>query len=193
MIDVPESVLTYFGQQSVRTAVDLLLAHREPRVPGNLKWNEVSDWYRATLAARQVAADFAIFTSELWTAVWSDVPGGWKADAPDDPDRDDLSIAISAVWDEGCFSRRFTREGWSLELAAGYWTDRGFQLGVGVYDKRDSEKLRGRLPDGWSREGGDMYWTQEDITPLSPTVSPEPFRQWTEGAWRAVAAAIGGI
>ncbi|WP_311268772.1 hypothetical protein [Sphingobium sp. WCS2017Hpa-17] len=189
MITVPQSVLAYFEQPAVQSAVDLLLAKKEPKVPDNLQWKDVPAFYRASLAARQVPIEFAIFTEELWRHVWVDVPTAWRPCAPSNPARPDLSVSAWTVWDEGCFSRRFERAGLSLELAAGLWSETGLQLGVLVYGI-DGRRLLDICPlKGWDREGYDMLWTQEEIIPFGETVDLEPFKPWTDQAWEAIARA----
>lgn len=189
MITVPESVLTYFEQSAVETAVDLLLTGKEPKVPDNLRWDEVASFYRACLAARQVQAEFALLTEELWRAIWHAAPTDWKPRAPADPERPDLGVGISTIWDEGCFSRRFEQRNCSLELTAGLWSNSGVQIGVALWDKGDKILLDSSALLGWAQEGYDMFWTQDEIAPLAKTIDPASFERWTKQAWAAVATA----
>ncbi|MFN3725239.1 MAG: hypothetical protein ACK4SZ_02925 [Allosphingosinicella sp.] len=191
MIAVPESVLAYFQQPSVQTAVDLLLTGKEPKVPANLRWEEVASFYRACLAAQQVQAEYALFLEALWGAVWTEIPAGWRGCRPSNPARPDLAIGIATIWSEGCFSRRFERQGYSLELSAGLWPDTGLQLGVLLYDEENSVLLTDDLLKGWIREGDiDTYWTQEEIAPLAATIDAAQFGQWRDQAYQAIAASV---
>jgi hypothetical protein len=191
VIKVPDSVLAYFQQPAVQTAVDLLLAKREPKVPESLRWDEVSSFYRACLAARQVPIEFASFCEELWRGVWGEPPAGWKSAVPSRPDRPDLDVGPTTVWNEGCFTRRFVRGNLSLELAVGLWTDNGIQIGVVLYDEEEEVILDEAPLRGWAQEGYDMYWNQGEISPLAAQVDLEPFRPWTTRAWQAIDNGLG--
>lgn len=193
MITVPESVLAYFSQSAVRTSVDLLLSGKEPKVPIDLQWDEVPSFYRACLAARQVQAEFAIFTEQLWREVWDDVPQEWRPCAPGRPDRPDLAVGLSTIWNEGCFGRRFEKGGFAVETSVGLWANTGFQLGLLLYDRKERVVLREDELDGWSSEGCDTFWTQEQITPLTASISIGPFRKWAAQAWGAVSSSIGNL
>jgi hypothetical protein len=193
MISVPQSVLAYYEQPAVQTAVDLLLNAKEPQVPDNLQWHEVGSFYRSSLAARQVQTEYAIFLEALWSAVWVDIPELWRPRPPSKPARPDLAIGIKTVWNEGCFGRRFERQACALELFVGLWSDTGLQLGIVLYGPKGDLLLVDRLLDGWAREGYRAYWTQEKIASLSATIAPSPFAGWTQQAWGAVAEACGAV
>ncbi|SHM44902.1 hypothetical protein SAMN05518668_109177 [Sphingobium sp. YR657] len=189
MITVPQSISAYFEQSAVQAAVDLLLAKKEPKVPDNLQWKDLPAFYRASLAARQVPIEFAIFTEELWRRVWGEVPSDWKPCAPSAPARADLSVSAWTIWDEGCFSRRFERAGVALELSAGLWSDTGLQLGILLYDTDDRRLLDTWPLHGWDREGYDTVWTQDEITPFGETIMLEPFKPWTDQGWDVIGRA----
>lgn len=191
MVPVPQSVLAYFTQFDVQTAVDLMSGSKDPKVPPTLRWQDLGNFYRARLAALQVPVEYAIFLEALHQAVWLDVPAKWRPDKPSAPARPDLSIGISTVWDESCFTRRFTCGSHSLELMVGLGEEEGLQLGVLLYDGDEEVVLDGDLLSGWSQpEGIDTFWTEEAITPLNETIAPEPFKRWTDQAWTAIDAAL---
>lgn len=191
MIRVPESVLAYFQQPAVETAVDLLLSGKEPKVPGNLRWEDVSSFYRACLAARQVTIEYAIFLEEVWREVWIDGPTGWKPCPPSAPARPDLGVGVGNVWSEGCFSRRFERKDLALELSVFMWTEKGLQLGILLYDEQETVLLDAAELEHWEQEGDlDTYWTQDEIVQLADTISAEPFKPLTDQARRAISNAV---
>lgn len=193
MITVPESVFAYFTQPAIQTAVDLLLTRKEPKIPGNLTWNEVSSFYRASLAARQVPTEFAMFTEQLWREIWTDVPTCWRPIPPSKPARPDLAVGVSTVWDQGCFSRRFECSAYALELSAGLWLDTGLQLGVLLYDKQENVPLRKEDLVGWAQENGtDTFWTQDGAGSLSKVIAPADFRGLAKQALDAVATVFPG-
>lgn len=190
MITVPQSVLAYYQQLDVQTAIDLLRGSKDPKVPPSLRWDQVEGFYRARLAALQMPIEYAIFLETLWRAVWTEVPSGWKPRKPSEPARPDLSIGVATIWDEGCFSRRFERGDHALELMVGLDVEEGLQVGVLLYDGEENVLLNANLLEGWVQHPDvDTYWTEEPITPLSETIAIEPFRRWTDQAWVAVAAA----
>lgn len=191
MIEVPESVLAYFQQPAVRTAVDLLSGRRDPRIPDHLGWDELSTFYRACLAARQVPIEFAIFCEELWREVWGTPPDRWKSPPPNRPGRADLGVGYATVWDEGCLTRVFSSGNRSIELAVGLWDDVGIQIGILLYDLEEEVLLDEDVLTGWAQEGEWLFWTQEEITPLSAKVDLEPFRAWVVQAWRAIESGLG--
>ena len=193
MITVPKSVLAYHTQPDVETAIDLLLASKKDTVPAALKWHEVSAFYRATLAARQTPIEFALFLEAVWRAVWSEVPPLWKPCDASHPTRPDLSVKISTVWEESCFSRRFEYGSYSLELSVGLWPEEGLQLGIVLYDKSETMLLTEALMPGWVGSiEFDTVWTPETVIALGDQISTTAFTRWTDQAWEAVRAAIAG-
>lgn len=191
MITVPKSVLAYYTQPDVETAIDLLLASKKDTIPAALKWHEVSAFYRATLAARQTPVEFALFLETVWRAVWPVAPPLWKPCDASHPARPDLSIKISTVWEERCFSRRYEYGDYSLELSVGLWSAEELQLGILLYDKSETMLLTEALMPGWVRSMElDTVWTPETVITLGDQISATAFTRWTEQAWEAVRAAI---
>jgi hypothetical protein len=193
MLQVPPSVLAYFTQFDVQTAVDLMGGSKDPKVPPTLRWDDVGNFYRARLAALQVPVEFAIFLEELWRAVWADVPARWKAAQPSKPSRPDLSISVGTVWDEGCFSRSYTCGNHALELSVSLNAEEGLQFGILLFDDRDDDEsiLDADQLVGWSQpENVLTYWTEHAVNPLKETFATEPFREYTQQAWAAIDAAM---
>ena len=196
MIKVPASVLAYYQQPDVQTAVKLLLSaeggRKKSPATATLRWKDIPDYYRALLAARQSPVEFAIFVEALWRQVWTDIPAIWKASAkPGDPPRPDLSVDVANIWLEKGFGRQFKHRDFTLELYAYLTLEDGFQLGMSLGDEEADVILSPELLDGWTRDDDyDTFWTQEEVVPLAEAIPIEPFRKWTDQAWQAIAAAV---
>ncbi|WP_439571848.1 hypothetical protein [Sphingomonas sp.] len=184
MLKVPESVLAYHQQPSVRAAVDLLLSKQRPAIPEDLGWGEMQSFYRACLAARQTQFEHAMLLEEMWRAVWPIPDRAWTPLPPHKPGRSDLSPDPANIWEDS-FGRRFVQPSLALELAVSLNDVTGFQLGIGMWRGKNDEEnlLETEAPDGWASEHGyDFIWTQHQIVPLSEDISLEPFKRWTEEA-----------
>lgn len=192
MVDVPESVLTYFSKPSVKTAVDLLMTGKRHRVPESLQWSEVPSFYSACLAARQTPVEYAILLAQLWTAIWQDGPKGWTPCLPESPMRPDLTIGPESVWDEECFTRRFTQDDRSVELSvsiSGAYS--GVQLGVDCYDEDENSLCDDVLrEEGWEFVAEyRTFWTPAGEVKLSSTLDLGPLYARRDVALRIVGAA----
>lgn len=69
-IQVPESYRAYCKDRAVQGAVNHILNAKSLHVPADLEWDDLPNFHRAVLAARQVQCEYAIFVHELWNAVW---------------------------------------------------------------------------------------------------------------------------
>lgn len=185
MVELPESVLSYFSKRSVGTAVDLLLTGKRHKVPEDLKWSEVASFYSACLAARQTPVEFAIVLTQLWSAIWQDGPKGWTSCPPQPPMRPDLGIEIDTIWDEGCFTRCFTRDDKIVELSVGiFGAKAGVQLGICLYDT-DDESLYGEAfrKAGWELDPEYyVFWTPTELVGLSAKVEMSPLERFRDEA-----------
>jgi hypothetical protein len=194
MIEVPQSVLAYFQNRDVETAVDHLLATdkaSKTKLAGVERWEHLPGYYRANLAARQTPVEFAILLEALWCAVWTGVPAAWRACPPAEPARPDLAVNVTTVWEQGCFDRRFEVDGMAIELAVALSTNEGIQLGVVLYDAEENTLLTDDALPGWSKsEDYDTYWTDGEIVPLAATIDPSPFQARVQGALSAVDRAL---
>lgn len=184
MIEVPQSVMAYFTQPAVATAVDLLLSGKKPKVPENLRWDELAAFYRACLAAQQVQAEYAILMEKFWRAIWQ-VPPSFTPTTPHDPGRRDMSVAISTIWDQGYFSRGFKKSDWWLDLTVYLEDSTGFQVGVGLWRGSEFMLDKGALPN-WASEDSETLWTSPGLVPLVEVVDPSPFRELADDAMELV-------
>lgn len=194
MIEVPQSVLAYFQNRDVETAVDHLLATdkgSKTKLIGVERWEHLSGYYRANLAARQTPVEFAILLEALWCAVWTGIPAAWRACPPTEPARPDLAVNVMTVWEHGCFDRRFEVDGMAVELAVALSANEGIQLGVVLYDAEERTLLTDDALPGWSKsEDYDTYWTDDEIVALAATIDPSPFQVCVEAALSAVDCAL---
>lgn len=189
MITVPESVLAYFRQLDIATAVDQMGKAKEPKIPPSLTWGQLGAFYRARLAALQVPIEYALFLEQLWSVVWSDLPHGWTARNPSDPGEGALSLSVGSVWEAGTFGRMFERGDQVIELYVGLDDKIGVQLGFAVYDGDMLIRSDG-LPGWVPYPDTDAVWTGETIVPLAETLVTAPFQRLAEQAWTAIATAL---
>lgn len=122
-MDVPASVAAYVEDGGIRRAVDELLDLGEDGVLEGLDRSELGRFYRAQLAARQLASEWAVFGLDAWTAVWGGLLDHWTALSPDEQSRSDCDAALDLVslrdTNDGSlwFGRLFTRGVWTLHVA----------------------------------------------------------------------------
>lgn len=164
-LKVPESVRCYYGDLTVRSGVDALLA-KPQKLPPDLQWREMSDSYQAWLAAHRVVVHHALALDAVWTLVWHDaVPAAWSPASRDDQvaaggDTDPQPVSSWAKdWLVRCFSR-----GKSTLYLATSIGEPGLTLDFGVYNARGS--LAVRSVDGFEHEAPrDMLWLAEPARP----------------------------
>jgi hypothetical protein len=150
-----ESVQVYFDSEEVRFAVGQLLARKMKYVPQTFSAGEVSDFYRACLAARQTQIDYALDMFDLWHRIWPTLGVDWQP-APYDPSDADLSLDPQIRWDEGYFQRDFRKPG--TDISAHMWmflsskAPNGSEIELGCTLVNGSKSLlkKGSMPEGWS-------------------------------------------
>lgn len=101
-----DSVVAFYTDKRVKTAVKLLLDDGVVFAPDANDWDRVESYYEAWIAARQTQLDEVRDLFRLWTKVWPKVPEGWQAVAAD-PKDDELSLDPDIRWDEAYFERHF--------------------------------------------------------------------------------------
>ena len=101
-----DSVVAFYTDKRVNTAVKLLLDDGIVFAPDDNDWDRVETYYDAWIAARQTQVDEVRNLFQLWTRVWSKIPDGWQAVAAD-PKDDELSLDPDIRWDEAYFERHF--------------------------------------------------------------------------------------
>jgi hypothetical protein len=192
MVDVPESVLTYFAKPSVRSAVDLLLLGRRHRVPESLQWTEVPSFYSACLAARQTPAEYAILLAQLWTTIWQDGPKAWTPCPPEPPMRTDLGVGVENIWEEKCFTRCFKKDDRTVEFSVAIFSAHdGVQIAICIYDSNDNPLYSDALREaGWEFASEyNTFWTPAGESELNSVVDLGPLYAWRDVALRIVGAA----
>lgn len=150
-----ESVLTYLESPEVRHAVNLLLDRKIGYMPQAFTPKEISNFYKACLAARQTQIDFVQDMVDMWHQVWPGLCGDWKP-VPHDPAVDDLSLDPVVRWSEGYFERRFelkaegVRADMWLYLGANEASTSDVELGCGLWRGSSSLFKKGSPPEGWT-------------------------------------------
>lgn len=157
-----ESVQAYFESAEVRFAVDQLLAKKMSYVPQAFKPEEVADFYKACLAARQTQIDFAQDMYDLWHCIWPELGAEWQP-VPYDPADEELSLDPQVRWEEGYFQRNFIRPGTGIMVAIWLYLSSmppsGSEIVLGCLLKTEKRSLfnKGNVPDGWSWDK-DSQW-----------------------------------
>lgn len=162
---IPDSVRSYYADLTVQSGVDALLA-KPRKLPSDLQWREMADYYHAWLAAHRVVVDHAVALDAVWNLVWRDaVPSGWAPASPDDQvaaagDTDPHPIAS---WSNDWLVRCFNRGKSTLYLATSIG-EPGLVLGFGVYNARGS--LAVRSVEGFEHDASsDMLWVEDAARP----------------------------
>lgn len=184
-----ESVQAYFESAEVRFPVDQLLTRKMKYVPQTFTGEEVSDFYKACLAARQTQIDYAQDMFDLWHCIWPDLGASWKP-APYDPADDELSLDPQIRWDEGYFQRSFDLGGKGLR--ASLWlflsssSPNGSEIELGCTLMQGARSLfkKGKVLDGWEWDKhNNGFEFSSDVAVSDNGLDLEPF---VEAAQRAV-------
>lgn len=150
-----ESVRTYFRSAEVRFPVQQLLARKTKYVPQTFSRDEVADFYKACLAARQTQIDYALDMFDLWHCIWPDLGPGWQP-VPYDPADDELTLDAQVRWDLEYFQRNFelrekhTTVSMWLFLSSKSPNASEISLGCSLRMGKRSLFGTGNIPNGWS-------------------------------------------
>lgn len=73
---IPESVVRYYSDRKIRSAVDALVDALEGDKMPECTWEEAQSYNKALLMAAQVRADFNALLFRLWDATWGQAKPG---------------------------------------------------------------------------------------------------------------------
>jgi hypothetical protein len=133
-LQLPESVHRFCTDGRTASAVRLLLSGKSPKVPDGLQWGELEDFYRACLAAQQTRIEWAIVMWRLWEMVFSDQLPGWRPSTiRKQADDSDIDIGIASLWEDGEFTRDFTRGDFFLQLQIEFNADEGVRANASLW------------------------------------------------------------
>lgn len=155
-----ESVRSYLESPEVRHAVNLLLDRKIGYMPEAFTAKQITDFYKACLAARQTQIEFVQDMVDMWHQVWPALGGDWQP-VPHDPAVDDLSLDPVVRWSEGYFERRFElkprgiRADMWLYLGSNEATTSDVELGCGLWSGSRPLFKSGSKPLGW-------IWDKDD-------------------------------
>ena len=149
-----ESVRDYLESPDIRHAVNLLLDRKIGYMPQAFTPEEIADFYKACMAARQTQIDFVRDMVDMWHQVWPTLGGDWKP-VPHDPADEELTLDPTVRWSEGFFERRFElkakgiRADMWLFLADNEASTTDVKLGCGLWSGKRPIFKKGSEPDGW--------------------------------------------
>lgn len=69
-ITIPPNLYDYFNDSVITSAVNHILGMKGSRVPHNIDWIDLKDFYRANLYCQQIQCEFAEFMFDLWESIW---------------------------------------------------------------------------------------------------------------------------
>lgn len=114
---IPASVRAYVHDGGIRRAVRELVSLPSNDLLDGLAWSELSRFYRARLAARQLECDWGVFAIDVWNSVWGGLLDGWTAFTPDEQMSNEADVGVDldsllrtpddSLW----FGRMFSRGG----------------------------------------------------------------------------------
>ena len=174
---IPASVLSYFTDKPTGMATDLLLAKKRPPVPEDVHWGDLRAFYMASLAAKQVEAEHAIFLNELWEAVCEPMVAPWTSHEPHQQ-KEDCAVDLGPIWTESCFTREFYSEDYGCEIVTCIGKDEGIQVGYGLWHKGES-LFPDDIPDDWECPD-EMLWSPEGAVPIAADIDLRKLRQFAE-------------
>lgn len=159
-----ESVQAYFGSAEVRFPVDQLLAKKMSFVPQTFTLGEVSDFYKACLAARQTQIDYAQDMFDLWHRIWPEMVPSWQP-VPYDSGDEDLSLDPLVRWENNFFQRNFFLPRIGIKANLWIWlslsSPRGSEVGIGCTLMKGAQTMfkKSNVPEGWSWDKDDKRFT----------------------------------
>lgn len=153
-LQLPESVHRYCTDGRTASAVELLLSGKSPKMPDGLQWDELKDFYRACLAAQQTRVEWSIAMCDLWEAVFADLHTGWRPSTiAKQADDSGIELGIESLWQDGEFTRDFTRGDFYLELQIEFASDEGVRANVSLWRDGRAAALspppRAEIDGGW--------------------------------------------
>ena len=153
-VSLPESVYRYCTDRRIRSAVDLLLSAKSPKLPDGLAWSELPDFYRACLAAQQTRVEWALALEESWRAVFEEAFRGWASSSIETQAAlSDICLDIGSLWTGREFYRDFQLRTLVAQSLVQIDPDRGIRISVALWidDVEKPLPLRAGLlvEDGW--------------------------------------------
>ena len=199
---LPESVFAYLTQPAVRTGTDAVLGYGVKKLPPGLAWDELSKFYRASLAGSSIQTDWADALQDLWRSVWPTAVEGWTALSLDEQNVGDYQAQISIEkccseeWFGRCFVRasvalaglkRRSRAEQVLCLSASIGL-KGMAIGVSLDGAEDERGPQGS-PFYYDIET-DTWWTPEQKI-VDPAVNLELLQQAATAALKWISGQSG--
>ena len=199
IFELPESVFEYITIPEIESGVDSILAFGTKKVPDGLEWPDMRQFYRATVAAQTVQADWALAHEELWRAVWPDEIDGWAPRRPDEQSArgSDASVSIENCWSEEWYGRCFSGQRSStthipkrrpvnpddLCLAVSI-SARGISIGISIEGAGEPEA---DVPGFHYDEEAGSWWTSEmKITKRKIDLMPARLAAQAALTWAAI-------
>lgn len=173
-MSLPASVLSYFTDRPTEMATDLLLAKKRPSVPEDVAWKDLQAFYKASLAAKQIEAEHAIFLNEVWEKVCKPMPEPWMCHEPYQQ-TEDCAIDLASIWGERCFTREFFYADYGCEIATCIGKNEGIQIGFGLW--HDNDNLLESVPSAGWEEPDDILWSPEGAVPIDEEIDLKKLRQ----------------
>ncbi|MCY3626635.1 MAG: hypothetical protein OXG88_03230 [Gammaproteobacteria bacterium] len=156
-INLCESLKSYFGDTTVKGAVDSILENKFS-IPQDIDWPDLPGLHKAVLAAYQVRCDFALFLLELWDSVWqasltnSDLGGELvPITLQQTQESGDMKFDPENIWNDRWYQRSFetTARGKQYELYLGIEVSRerhpNLQLYLYLWDCKKEEDVTKNL------------------------------------------------
>lgn len=191
---IPDSVLTYLHDGGIRRAVRSLIDLEEDAILDGLDWSELSRFYRAQLAARQLQAEWGLLALELWNAIWGGLLDHWQPLSLDEQmaHEEDVKLHVASLCDveDGglWFGRLFTKGDFTFYANLLAVPSSGLRLQFSC----DSYKRSLKFPElDATKETDDDYWKARMILPLDKAeVDIAPLRDLAAAAVRIADEAI---
>lgn len=182
-ISMPASVLSYFTDRPTEMATDLLLAKKRPTMPEDVAWDDLHAFYQASLAAKQIEAEHAIFLNELWMEICQPLAAPW---VPTEPHQQtgDSAIDLGSIWEESWFTREFCYGVYSCEILTSIAKDEGIQIGYGLW--RDGENLLKSTPSPDWETPDDILWSAEGAVPINSNIDLQKLRELADDGKRLI-------
>ena len=186
-ISMPASVLSYFTDRPTEMATDLLLSKKRPTMPEDLAWEDLHAFYQASLAAKQIEAEHAIFLNDVWMEICQPLAAPW---VPNEPHQQiaDCAIDLGSIWKESCFTREFFNGEYSCEILTSIGKDEGIQIGYGLW--HDGENLLKSTPSPDWETPDDILWSPEGAVPINSNIDLQNLRQFSDDGKRFILETI---
>ncbi|WP_339777319.1 hypothetical protein [uncultured Thalassospira sp.] len=176
IIQIPQNLYDYFNNSVIESAVEHILGMKSTRVPPNIDWTDLKDFYRANLYTQQIQCEFAEFMFDLWETIWRPhikeiLADGFLTELTLSENQEIIcNYKQTQLWEYSDFRKKFhvkNEKDISITFAVSVQSIPKIQSGIKI--ERKNKNITHELflnEDHWPKlniEDG-LYWSITDVT-----------------------------